>query len=61
MVKVTAEAWLRDLEVLGECTEEVAAIMTIADKVLKGGKSQQKNFTFIFQTLIVFVLFSQDC
>ena len=49
MVKVTAEAWLRDLEVLGECTEEVAAIMTIADKVLKGGKSQQKTLHSFFK------------
>ena len=45
----TAEAWLRDLEVLGEYTEEVAAIMTIADKVLKGGKSQQKTLHSFFK------------
>ena len=47
--RAAAEAWLNDLVALAECEDEVAAIMGVADKILKSRTTKQTTLHSFFQ------------
>ena len=48
-----ADAWLKDLEALAQCKEEVAAIRAIADKVLGGSTAKQSTLHSFFKSWLL--------